>query len=214
MEMAQARGWMGFFVRLDGGIAWIERFVLAGGILMMAAVSIANVIGRNFFDHSLAFAEEINQLLTILITFLGLGYGVRHGRHIRMSAFYDQLQGWARKALMVVICLVTGVLLLAMAWYAVGYVRDAEGVGSVTPALRIPLYLIYLWVPIGLALGGVQFLLAVVRNLTTPGVHLSFQEEEKYEEVSVGAEVPISEDGAFEDGALEDGSSEDPGRDG
>lgn len=170
-----------FFRRLDRLLERFERGVLTAGILLMAAISIANVGARNLLGESLTFAEELNQVLVVLITFLGIGYGVRHARHIRMSAMYDQLQGRARKALMVVTALGTGLLLLLLAWYAGHYVADVHRIGSVTPALRIPLYLVYLWVPVGFAIGGIQYLLAAWRNLTTPGVHLSFQQKEAYE---------------------------------
>jgi len=81
--------------QLDAAVERIEGVVLAYGVLLMAAVSIANVFARNLFDHSLTFAEEVSRILTVLITFMGIGYGVRHARHIRMSALYDQLRGCA-----------------------------------------------------------------------------------------------------------------------
>lgn len=166
---------------LDRGVEAVERWVLAGGVLAMAAVSIANVFARNVLGHSLTFAAEVSQLLVVLITFLGIGYGVRHARHIRMAAFYDQLTGRWRKGLMVLICLGTAALLFILAGLAIGYVVELAGRGRVTAALRLPLYWVYVWVPVGFVLGGLQYLLAAVRNLTTPGVHLSFQQREAYE---------------------------------
>lgn len=167
---------------LDRGIVAIERFVLAASVLAMAAVNIANVAGRNLFNHSLIFAEEINQALIVLCTFMGVGFGVRYGRHIRMSAIYDQLRGAARKTLWVIICLATAALLIMLAYYAALYVADRYQVGEVTPALRIPVYLIYVWVPVGLALGGIQYVLAAVRNLVSEGVYMSFEYRETYDE--------------------------------
>ncbi|MGD2082547.1 MAG: TRAP transporter small permease [Chromatiales bacterium] len=177
---------LALLARFDRGIETVEKLMLSGGVILMAAVSIANVIGRNLFDHSLIFAEEINQILMILITFMGIGYGVRHARHIRMSAVYDQLDGFPRKALMVVISLGTGLLLLLLAWYAIRYVDLIHRIGSVTPVLRVPLWAIYVWVPVGLTLGGVQYLLATVRNLTTADTYLSFQQKDAYEEPGSG----------------------------
>lgn len=168
--------------RLDRGIEFIERVVLAGSVLLMAAVTITNVIGRNVFDHSLIFADEFNQILIILTTFMGIGYGVRHGRHIRMTAVHDQLQGLPRKILMVIVSLGTAALMFVLAWYALAYVEKTYQIGSVTPAMQIPLYLVYMWAPVGFVLGGIQYLLAAVRNLTSPGVHLSFQKEDEYED--------------------------------
>ena len=167
--------------KADRLLETFEKWVLSTAILVMATVSIANVISRNLWGHSFSFAEEVSQILMVLITFVGIGYGVRHARHIRMSAVYDQLKGRARKTLMMIVSLGTGILLMVLAWYAVQYVVGVYRAGSVTPAMRIPLYLIYAWVPIGFVIGGIQYLLATWRNITTPGVHLSFQQKEAYE---------------------------------
>lgn len=176
------RGLLGAFEWIDRRMEAVERAVLAWGIIAMAALLIANVIGRNLLGRSLAFAEELAQILVILVTFLGVGYGVRHARHIRMSALYDQLEGRARKALLTVTHVGTGLLLLVLAWYAGHYVAGTYRAGSVTPALRIPWFAVYVWVPLGLAVGGVQYLLGALRNLTSPGIHASFQREEAYEQ--------------------------------
>ncbi|MDX1541363.1 MAG: TRAP transporter small permease subunit, partial [Geminicoccaceae bacterium] len=71
---------------IDRGIASFEAVVLALGIILMAANSIANVIGRFVFAQSIYFSEELNQFLIVLVTFVGIGYAARKGRHIRMSA--------------------------------------------------------------------------------------------------------------------------------
>lgn len=183
--MMSTRGpniWLGALQRFDRGIEWIERVVLAGSVLLMAGITISNVIGRNLFDHSLIFADEFNQILIILTTFMGIGYGVRHGRHIRMTALHDQLQGRARKVVMVVVSLGTGALMFLLAWYGLSYVEKTYQIGSVTPAMQIPLYLIYMWAPVGFVLGGIQYFLAALRNFISPGVHLSFQKADEYDD--------------------------------
>ena len=170
---------------IDRGIALAERAALAIGVLGMTLVSVANVIMRNVFDASLAFADEINQSLIIVVTFLGVGFAARLGRHIRMTAIYDQLGQAGRKTLMVVMSLTTALLLFTLAWYALRYVLHAQEINAVTAALQIPLYLIYAVVPLGLALGGIQYLLGTVRNLTSRDVWLSFTERDRYEEADV-----------------------------
>lgn len=171
------------FKTIDNAVGRFEAAVLSGGILAMAAVSIANVMGRNLFGHSLPFADEISQSLLVLITFIGVGYAARQARHIRMSAIYDMLGGRIRKFLMVTIAAATAALLLALAWFGAQYAWHIRELGSVTPALRIPLYLIYCWVPVGLFLGGLQYLMTVWRNLTGRGTWLSFTERDEYESV-------------------------------
>ena len=176
-------------VRGDEALERAERAILAAGVLGIAGLGIANVVARNLLGGSLPFAEEMNQILVIAVTFLGLGHGVREGRHIRMSAVYDLMQGRVRKGLLLVTWTGTAVLLGYLAVLASRYVADVRALGSLTPALRIPWWIVYALVPLGLGVASLQYLLAVARNLTTEGLHHSLRREERYDEVP-GEEPP------------------------
>ncbi len=167
---------------LDRVLERFEAIVLAYGIILMAINVIANVIGRQVLGQSVYFSEELNQFLIVLVTFVGLGYAARRGRHIRMSAVYDNLGDRTKKALMVVIAAVTAAIMFLLAWYAYLYVVNVASGGRVTAALRVPLYLTYIWVPIGFAITGIQYSLTVVRNLTTAEVWISYSEKDVYDE--------------------------------
>ena len=169
----QTRGYL-----LDRALLGIERAVLGAGILGIATISVSNVFARNFFGGSLPFAEELNQALMVWITFAGVGLGARRARHIRMAAFYDQLRGDARKVCWMAITAGTAALLFALAWLATGYVVTTHEIGGVTPALRLPLWLVYAVAPVGLAIGACEYALTFARNLTTRGIHASLDLEE------------------------------------
>lgn len=173
--------------RIDVALLWVETTVLGAGILAIAAVSIANVIARNLFGGSLPSAEELNQALIVWVTFSGIGLGARRARHIRMAALYDQLTGSARKASWMLIAACTSLMLALLAWLAARYVGTTFAVGGVTPALRIPLWVVYLVVPAGLALGAVEYALTFLRNATSAGIHASFELEEGTEDAEGGA---------------------------
>lgn len=166
---------------VDAVVSFFESWTLSFGILLMALVSIANVFARDVIGHSLTFAEEIDQILIVLVTFIGVGYAARLGRHIRMTALYDQLPATWQRWLMVVVNALTGGMLAALAWYAVLYVLQTRSVGSVTPALQIPLYLVYASAPVGLALGALQFLMTAVRNIIADEPYVSFLQPDRQE---------------------------------
>jgi TRAP-type C4-dicarboxylate transport system permease small subunit len=168
---------------IDRGIAGFEAVVLSIGIILMAANSIANVVGRFVFAQSIYFSEELNQFLIVLVTFVGIGYAARKGRHIRMSAIYDQLGDRGRKVMMIIIAGVTASIMFALAWFSYEYVARLAKLGKVTPSLQIPLYLTYLWVPIGFLITGIQYLLTVVQNLRSEDVWISYEQVDSYEEV-------------------------------
>ena len=167
---------------LDAGIRRFEWIVLSWGVLIMAANSIANVIGRFVFNQSIYFSMELNQFLMILITFMGLGYAARQGRHIRMSAIYDQLPDTGRKVLMIVIAAVTSVIMFVLAYYAVSYVHRIWELQKVTPSMRVPLWITYVWVPLGFVITGIQYALTVFQNLRSHEVYVSYEKIDSYEE--------------------------------
>ena len=159
---------------LNRGVELIEKFIIIFGILLMMINSTANAIGRYAFGKSLYFSEELNQFLIVAVTFVGFAYAVRKGRNIRMTALYDTLPRGARKTIMSLIALTTGVLLLFLTYESVFYVLEIKAVNRLSPALQFPVYLIYAVIPVGLGMAGLQFLLAFVANLTRERTWISY----------------------------------------
>ena len=167
---------------IDSVFSRFESFVLAVGVLLMALNTVANVVGRFVFQNSLFFTEELNRILIIMITFAGVGYAARHGRHIRMSAIYDALPAKARKVLMIIIALVTALAMFALCYFAIGYIGKVASSGRILPALQIPVWWIFLWVPVGFFVTGLQYSLTAVRNFTEKDIYLSTTVLEGYDD--------------------------------
>lgn len=167
---------------LDIAIARIEAVMLGAGVLLMAANTVANVVGRFVFQNSIFFSEELNSILIILITFAGISYAARQGRHIRMSAIYDSLPASWRKVLMILIALITAAFMLALAWYALGYIITQAGRGRVLPALQIPVWWTLVWVPVGFLLTGLQYVLTAIKNAIESDIYLSTNVLEGYDD--------------------------------
>tara|TARA_Y100000780_G_scaffold37812_1_gene30410 strand:+ start:1626 stop:2210 length:585 start_codon:yes stop_codon:yes gene_type:complete len=167
---------------IDTTISRIESFFLATGVLLMALNTVSNVVGRFVFQQSLFFSEELNRILIILITFAGISYAARHGRHIRMSAIYDALPGKARKSLMIGIALITAIFMFGLCYYATTYIMTQFSRGRVLPALQIPVWITLVWVPIGFFMTGVQYTLTAVKNIASRDIYLSTSVLEGYEE--------------------------------
>lgn len=158
---------------VDEWIARIEAVMLAFGVLLMAINTCSNVIARFVFGEGFFFSGEINRILIILITFAGLGYAARHGRHIRMSALYDSLAVRLRKILMIVIALFTSAVMFFLCYHAYDYIETLYSRGRILPALGFEIWWIYLWVPVGFAITGIQYFLTAVKNISSHGVYLS-----------------------------------------
>ena len=172
----------GFLGTIDSLISRFESFALAAGVLLMAINTVANVVGRFIFQHSIFFTEELNRIIIILITFAGVGYAARHGRHIRMSAIFDALPVKTRKILMILIAVVTSLAMFALCYFSIRYIGKVQTSGRVLPALQIPVWWIFVWVPVGFFVTGMQYFLTAVKNVIEKDIYLSTNVLEGYEE--------------------------------
>ena len=177
-ELPGPLGW------IDNGIARAEAFLLAAGVLLMAVNTVANVVGRFGFGSSIQATEEVNRILIILITFAGISYAARHGRHIRMTAFFDMMPVKLRKVVMIVIALVTAGFMFALTWYSWGYLQTTLGRGRVLPSLQIPVWWTLVWVPVGFFMTGLQYLLTAIKNMLEKDIYLSTNVLEGYADES------------------------------
>lgn len=175
-------GLPGFLGTLDRWLALIEAVILGIGVLLMAFNTVSNVVARFVFKNSIFFSEELNSILIVLITFAGISYAARYGRHIRMSAIYDTFSPRMRKILMIVITLFTGLMLLMLSWYALQYLLSVQKSGRLLSALQFPVWITFIYVPIGLLLTSIQYLLTAVKNIRSADTYLSTQVIEGYEE--------------------------------
>lgn len=166
-------GLPGFLGTIDTFISKVEAVILALGVLLMAINTIANVIARFVLGDSIFFTGEINRILIIMITFAGIGYAARHGRHIRMSAIYDALPVSGRKVLMITIATFTSLVMFFLCYYSIIYILDLQSKGRVLPALGFPIWTIYVWAPLGFLITGIQYLLTAIKNLVSRDVYLS-----------------------------------------
>lgn len=180
----------GILSRMDPMLMHVEEYILSYGIIVLALLLVGNVLSRVLFNYSWQFVEEIAQTIVIFVTFLGLGYCVRKARHIRMTAIYDLLGDRTRKVFIIIISAVTGATMLLMAYWSAQYAWNAFQRHNVTPSLRIPMYIIYGWVPLGFLMAAVEYILTIFKNLKEKDVYLSIEQPDVYEDESCLLEVP------------------------
>lgn len=158
---------------LDNLLRQVEEKIIVLSVFLMALILIANVLLR-FFNKSFHPAEELSQFLMFFVTFVGTSYAARTGLHIRMSLLNDVLKGAPRKALALFVSLTTALVLFYVAWLSWRYVDRVGAQNRVSPILQWPVYYVYLIMPLGFLLTGLQYVLTFIRNLLSPGTWISF----------------------------------------
>ena len=169
------------FQRVNRVLGKAEQAILSYSVIFMTLILVGNVISRTIFQASWTFAEETGQFFIIIITFIGVSYAARKGRHLRMSALFELLPQKGQKGLTLVITLGTSLTLFYLTYLSSEYVLTVYELQRVTPALRVPVYLIAAFIPFGFFFGGLQYLQQFVQNVKQEEVILATEKEEDFQ---------------------------------
>jgi len=153
-------------VKSAGGLEWlrmIENWLLAVLVLILVALSGAQIVLRIFFETGLSWADPFSRGLVLWTGMLGALAAVRDDKHIALDVLQRFLSPPAQRIARVVTLGFAALLCAAMAWYSLGLVGIdyAEGLqtsgGRFTAALRACFAESIL--PVGFALMALRFAL-------------------------------------------------------
>lgn len=156
---------MNLIIALNKKVRKFEEFLISYGIIIMSVILVANVISRVGFNQSIQAAEELGQFLIVLVTFIGTSYAARMGKHITMSALIDSIPRKFKKPYIYVTSTISTVLLLWLGYLGTLYVLRIMESGRITPSLQFPMWILYIFVPLGFFLASLQYLVTIVVNI-------------------------------------------------
>lgn len=179
--------------KLSKIVSKIEEYVLSYSVIIMAIMLITNVICRKVFNRSITFSEEVGQALLIIVSFFGIGYCAKQARHITMSVLFDLASDKVKKIFMYFILLLSAIALFYFSYLGFQYVLKVHELGRVTPALRIPIYMIYIVVPLGFLLGAIEYLRSFIINIRKKEIYLSSEKILADEDLTVAFQDPADQ---------------------
>lgn len=127
---------------LDKVCSIIVVALLAGMVL----VTTMQIICRVFFN-ALTWSEEVARYLLVWSTFIGAGCVYKKGGHISVLIAQELLPGKLRKLVQILVHLLCGAFFAITLYYGFKYMR-MQG-NQLSAALRIPMRLMYMAIPIG-----------------------------------------------------------------
>jgi C4-dicarboxylate transporter, DctQ subunit len=133
---------------LDRALARLEDGLLAAAIASGTVLTCTQVVLRYVFSSGIDWSEEVTIYAAVWATFIGAAAGLRMNGHL----IVDALVVWAPDKVSAVLAktglVVTGLFGCAFAWYSGSLVLRTQHLGQLTPALQIPMWIVYLVMPL------------------------------------------------------------------
>ena len=153
---------------IDSLLAAFERTMVAALLIVMTSVVCWGVFERFLLQHGQGWTEEVSRYLTIWATFIGASYGIKMGSHIGVDVFVDYvIPARFRSRVLVVTNLCCLAFTAWMTWLACVFTLRIYTGGATSPALLIPMWLIYAAIPFGCALMSVRYLIVLHDQIST-----------------------------------------------
>ena len=155
------------FWRTIAGIRAAARMVVIVCFIYMTFAVLAQVFGRYVFNYSISWSDETARFAQIWVVLIGAGITMQRGLHVAVDSLATLLPLNAARALKVVV--VAGCLwFLGLVAYASLPLLRLGWSFETSPVLLIPMWIVYLCLPIGAAYFALETVLSVFDRWDQP----------------------------------------------
>jgi TRAP-type C4-dicarboxylate transport system permease small subunit len=142
-------------------VKWLdEHFEEALLIFLLAMISIVElmqVVCRNIpVIPSLTWAEELCRFLWIATVFLSLPFTIRTATTLRVTALVDVMPWKVHNVMNILIDVFNCVVLAILGYYSITAFQGVLNTGELSPAMQLPMWIMYTIVVFGFILGAIR----------------------------------------------------------
>jgi len=140
---------------------WIGVIVM----VLLVAITFANVVVRYFTDESFAWTEEFSVFLMIVLALVAGSAAVARDRNIRIEYFFERGGIARQKRLAVLSAVAVAVMFLALAVLGVRITWDEYTFGETSPGIGVPSWWYSVWLPLLSTAIALRALALALRNV-------------------------------------------------
>lgn len=130
---------------------------------------------------------ELSGFMLIWVCYFGIAYGLRTGRHIRVDIIYGRMPENIQNIFLIIGNLICVAFSIIITWEGIKLIRMYYEIGQNSLTLRIPMFIVYIGMPIGMISFAVEAIREIVltikkRKVTVP-VSLEQEVEQEIKEL-------------------------------
>jgi len=152
--------------KVDSGIRKVESYIIAFSIIFITVITFINVSMRYLANTSWTWAEELTRYIMVWMTFIGASLCVRDNVHVTMDVLMEKGPKWLKRPLLYFTYAGSAIVSLYLAYLGWNLAMKIKPTGQVSSAMEfLPIWLVYICVPIGGVLMAKNFIHLLILNL-------------------------------------------------
>lgn len=130
----------------------IETYLSSILLVFFSILCIVQVVMRYIFNESLTWSEELSRYAFVWFVYTSASYAVKYQRHVKFNFLVNLLKKLSpiySQFLKIIALLLWIGFLIFLDVYSINLVIDQYHTKQVSPANQIPMFIVYLGVPLG-----------------------------------------------------------------
>ena len=151
--------------KIDKVLTHVENAIT--GSLFIASLLVLgwNIIMRRVFHSASTWAEEAIRYAIIWVTFVGSSQCAKSGNHVGIDILVEALPKGCRKYVYAFSSLLACGFCVFCAWYGWSLTDMVITNNRVSAAMEMPMWILYISIPIGFGLTAIRFLIDAIQKL-------------------------------------------------
>lgn len=149
---------------LDRLFQRLERGFLGGAIIFSSLLLFINVVMRYVFLYPIYWAEELCRYLMVWMIFVGASQVTLQGGHVAVDIVPRLLPKRLKPVLGFLVNGVSIVFCIVLAYFAYKQMMRVRIAKQISPAMELPMWLVYLAIPLGTALMSIRYIQQMVQR--------------------------------------------------
>ena len=137
---------------------YAESTILIITLLLMSVFVGLQVFMRYAMQASLSWSEEISRYLFIYLINIGISYGVKQDRHVSINAFVNIFSAKTKNIFLIISDSLFLIFSLIVVIHGVEVSRIICNFGQKSPAVGLPMWIVYVGTPLGFSLVSIRLL--------------------------------------------------------
>ncbi|RSL35349.1 TRAP transporter small permease [Salibacterium salarium] len=142
----------------------VEEVLLVAFSVVMVVVIAMQVFMRYVVGDSLSWSEELARFCFIWLVYIGISYGVKKQRHIKVDAMLILFKQKGKIVMNMIANVIFLIFAVVVIYYGQSVALRILELGQESPALHIPMGIVYLATPVGMGLTAIRLIQQLIKQ--------------------------------------------------
>lgn len=137
----------------------VEDAVASSLLIITSLLVFVQVILRYKFNYSISWSEEVSRMMIAWFIFIGSSMAVKDNAHVNMDALFSIISGRAKILVGMIVDIINIIFCIIIIIAGINMLKNAMAIGSMATSVKIPLYIPYASVPVGVFLMLIRYII-------------------------------------------------------